>query len=105
MKIITAAQQSRAQAIHPGYGFLSENAALAEACESAGRIFIGPTPQQLRTFGLRLTARALAKAEDVPLLEGSELLVDVAEVCRVTSTASYLVRLKSSPAFRFGLPS
>nr|WP_304593122.1 biotin carboxylase N-terminal domain-containing protein [Pantoea sp. PNA 03-3] len=51
--------------MHPGYGFLSENAALAEACESAGRIFIGPTPQQLRTFGLRLTARALAKAEDM----------------------------------------
>nr|WP_269751040.1 biotin carboxylase N-terminal domain-containing protein [Pantoea stewartii] len=40
MKIITAAQQRGAQAIHPGYGFLSENAALAEACESAGRIFI-----------------------------------------------------------------
>ncbi|MCS5991263.1 hypothetical protein LNP02_19190 [Klebsiella variicola subsp. variicola] len=51
-KIIAAALQSGARAIHPGYGFLSENAAFAEACEAAGLAFVGPTPQQLRTFGL-----------------------------------------------------
>lgn len=78
-KIIAAAQQSGAQAIHPGYGFLSENAGFAEACEAAGLVFVGPTPQQLRTFGLKHTARALAKAEGVPLLEGSELLADAAD--------------------------
>ena len=57
-KIIAAALQSGARAIHPGYGFLSENAAFAEACEAAGLAFVGPTPQQLRTFGLKHTARA-----------------------------------------------
>jgi urea carboxylase len=49
---------------------LSENAAFAEACEAAGLAFVGPTPAQLRTFGLKHTARALAKAQGVPLLEG-----------------------------------
>ncbi|WP_210532325.1 urea carboxylase [Pantoea ananatis] len=95
-KIIAAAQQSGAQAIHPGYGFLSENAGFAEACEAAGLIFVGPTPQQLRTFGLKHTARALAKAEGVPLLEGSELLADAAEACRVAETVGYPVMLKST---------
>ncbi len=55
-KIIAAAQASGAQAIHPGYGFLSENAAFAEACEAAGIAFVGPTPEQLRLFGLKHTA-------------------------------------------------
>src|SRR5690606_28642259 len=51
-KILAAAKASGAQAIHPGYGFLSENAAFAEACEAAGIAFVGPTPEQLRLFGL-----------------------------------------------------
>ena len=95
-KIIAAAQQSGAKAIHPGYGFLSENAAFAEACEAAGLIFVGPTPKQLRTFGLKHTARALAKAEGVPLLEGSELLADVSEACRAAESVGYPVMLKST---------
>ncbi|WP_419963222.1 biotin carboxylase N-terminal domain-containing protein [Pantoea vagans] len=95
-KIIAAAQQSGAKAIHPGYGFLSENAAFAEACEAAGLIFVGPTPQQLRTFGLKHTARALAKAEGVPLLEGSELLADVSEARRAAERVGYPVMLKST---------
>lgn len=95
-KIIAAAQQSGAKAIHPGYGFLSENAAFAEACEAAGLVFVGPTPQQLRTFGLKHTARALAKAEGVPLLEGSELLADVSEACRAAESVGFPVMLKST---------
>ncbi|SFO18255.1 urea carboxylase [Candidatus Pantoea varia] len=95
-KIIAAAQQSGAKAIHPGYGFLSENAAFAESCEAAGLIFVGPTPQQLRTFGLKHTARALAKAEGVPLLEGSELLADVSEARRAAESVGYPVMLKST---------
>ena len=95
-KIIAAAQQSGAKAIHPGYGFLSENAAFAEACEAAGVAFVGPTPQQLRTFGLKHTARALAKAEGVPLLEGSELLADSGEACRAAEAGGYPVMLKST---------
>lgn len=95
-KIIAAALQSGAKAIHPGYGFLSENAAFAEACEAAGLVFVGPTPQQLRTFGLKHTARALAKAEEVPLLEGSELLADVSEARRAAESVGYPVMLKST---------
>lgn len=95
-KILGAAQQSGAKAIHPGYGFLSENAAFAEACEAAGVAFVGPTPQQLRTFGLKHTARALAKAEGVPLLEGSELLADSGEACRAAEAVGYPVMLKST---------
>lgn len=95
-KIIAAARQSGAKAIHPGYGFLSENAAFAEACEAAGLIFVGPTPQQLRTFGLKHTARALAKAEGVPLLEGSELLADRHEARRAAAQVGYPVMLKST---------
>ncbi|PLP22421.1 urea carboxylase, partial [Klebsiella michiganensis] len=88
--------QNGAKAIHPGYGFLSENAAFAEACEAAGVAFVGPTPQQLRTFGLKHTARALAKAEGVPLLEGSELLADSGEACRAAEAVGYPVMLKST---------
>ncbi|NVZ76150.1 urea carboxylase, partial [Pseudomonas gingeri] len=73
-KILAAARASGAQAIHPGYGFLSENADFAEACEAAGIAFVGPTPEQLRLFGLKHTARALARQHGVPLLEGSDLL-------------------------------
>ncbi|MGD9427264.1 urea carboxylase [Pantoea sp. NSTU24] len=95
-KIIAAARQSGATAIHPGYGFLSENAAFAEACEAAGLVFVGPTPSQLRTFGLKHTARALAKAQGVPLLEGSELLADIDEACRAAEEVGYPVMLKST---------
>ncbi|WP_039661426.1 urea carboxylase [Pantoea sp. MBLJ3] len=95
-KIIAAAKQSGAKAIHPGYGFLSENAAFAEACEAAGLIFVGPAPQQLRTFGLKHTARELARAEGVPLLEGSELLADVSEAHHAAESVGYPVMLKST---------
>src|SRR5678815_2559010 len=56
-RILEAARRSNAEAIHPGYGFLSENASFAEECERAGITFIGPTPAQLRDFGLKHTAR------------------------------------------------
>ena len=73
-KILAIAKASGATAIHPGYGFLSENAAFAQACEDAGIAFVGPTPDQLRVFGLKHTARALAKQHGVPMLKGTELL-------------------------------
>src|SRR5262245_41021993 len=72
--VLDAARISGAQAIHPGYGFLSENADFAEAAEAAGIAFIGPTPEQMRAFGLKHTARELAKAAGVPLLPGTALL-------------------------------
>jgi len=95
-KIIAAAKVSGAQAIHPGYGFLSENAAFAEACEAAGIAFVGPTPEQLRLFGLKHTARALAKAHGVPMLEGTGLLADVNEALQAAEQVGYPVMLKST---------
>src|SRR5215470_1931348 len=58
--ILEAARTKGAEAIHPGYGFLSENADFAEACAAAGVVFIGPTLQQMRDFGLKHTARRIA---------------------------------------------
>ena len=60
-KIIAIALDTGAQAIHPGYGFLSENPNFAEACEKAGLVFLGPTAEQMRLFGLKHTARRIAK--------------------------------------------
>jgi urea carboxylase len=94
--IIAAAQETGAEAIHPGYGFLSENAAFAEKCESAGIVFIGPTPQQMRDFGLKHTARALALQHEVPLLPGSELLDNVEHAVRESERIGFPVMLKST---------
>ncbi len=95
-KILAAARASGAGAIHPGYGFLSENAAFAEACEAAGIAFVGPTPEQLRLFGLKHTARALAREQGLPMLEGSELLADVAAALAAGAAVGYPVMLKST---------
>ncbi|CAD5376858.1 Urea carboxylase [Pseudomonas sp. OF001] len=95
-KILAAAKQSGAQAIHPGYGFLSENAAFAEACEAVGIAFVGPTPEQLRVFGLKHTARALAKQHGVPLLEGTELLENLDAALKAGEEVGYPVMLKST---------
>ncbi len=73
-KILSAAGQTGAEGIHPGYGFLSENADFADACEAAGIAFIGPTPKNMRDFGLKHTARQLAMASGVPVSPGSGLL-------------------------------
>ncbi len=95
-KILAAAHATSAQAIHPGYGFLSENAAFSEACERAGIVFIGPTPQQMRDFGLKHTARELAQHNGLPLLPGSGLLDDVAHAQREALRIGYPVMLKST---------
>jgi len=95
-KILDIARQSGAQAIHPGYGFLSENAAFAEACETAGIAFVGPTPEQLRVFGLKHTARALAKRHGVPMLEGTELLESLDAALTAAEQVGYPVMLKST---------
>ena len=95
-KILDAARHSGAQAIHPGYGFLSENAAFAEACEAAGIAFVGPTPEQLRVFGLKHTARALAKQHGVPMLEGTDLLDSLASALAAAELVGYPVMLKST---------
>lgn len=95
-KILAAAHESGAQAIHPGYGFLSENAAFAEACEAAGLVFVGPTPEQLRLFGLKHTARDLARQQGLPLLEGTDLLDSLDDALQAAATVGYPVMLKST---------
>ncbi len=95
-KILAIAKACGATAIHPGYGFLSENAAFAEACESAGIAFVGPTPEQLRVFGLKHTARALAKYHHIPLLEGTELLDSLDAALLAADTLGFPVMLKST---------
>ncbi|MGP0012852.1 urea carboxylase [Pseudomonas sp.] len=95
-KILAAAKTCGAQAIHPGYGFLSENAAFAEACEAAGIAFVGPTPEQLRLFGLKHTARALARQQGIPLLEGTDLLDSLDDALRAATQVGYPIMLKST---------
>ncbi|MCU0072617.1 urea carboxylase [Pseudomonas koreensis] len=95
-KILAIAKATGATAIHPGYGFLSENAAFAEACANHGIAFIGPTPEQLRVFGLKHTARALAKQHGVPMLEGTELLDSLDAALTAGETVGYPVMLKST---------
>ena len=82
--------------VHPGYGLLSENADFAEACEARGIAWIGPTPEQIRRFGLKHTAREIAKANGVPLLEGTPLLSSVEEALAAAETIGYPVMLKST---------
>ncbi len=94
--ILDAAVRTGAEAIHPGYGFLSENADFAEAAEARGIAFIGPTPEQLRRFGFKHAARALAVEQKVPLLPGSALLEDEREALEQAERIGYPVMLKST---------
>src|SRR6187401_3527803 len=71
-KIIKAAIETGSDAIHPGYGFLSENDAFALAVEKAGIIFIGPTPDSIRMMGNKLAAKEAAKQFNIPLVPGSK---------------------------------
>src|SRR4029078_2071678 len=76
--VVAAAKSARCDAIHPGYGFLSENAAFAKACAEAKIAFVGPTPEQLELFGDKARARAQAVKSKVPVLPGTAGRGDVA---------------------------
>jgi urea carboxylase len=95
-RILEVAKQTGAAAIHPGYGFLSENAEFAEACTQANIVFIGPTPTQLRQFGLKHTARELAAAQDLPLLPGTPLLENLSAAQTAAASIGYPIILKST---------
>jgi acetyl-CoA carboxylase biotin carboxylase subunit len=92
--VMAAAIASRADAIHPGYGFLSENAGLAEACEAAGKTFIGPTPAQLRAVGDKLKARSHALAAGLPVVPGGEA-ANLAQAGELAARIGYPVLIKS----------
>ncbi|KAK9376666.1 uncharacterized protein V1513DRAFT_375426 [Lipomyces chichibuensis] len=95
-KIIAAAKQTDAQAIIPGYGFLSENADFAETCEKEGIVFVGPSAESIRLLGLKHSAREIATKANVPLVPGSGLLETVAEALAVGEDLGYPVMLKST---------
>ena len=95
-KIIEICKEYEVDAIHPGYGFLSENVTFVKECEKNGIVFIGPTSKQIEDFGLKHTARQIAKDNNVPLLEGSELLESL-EIAKTTANnIGYPVMLKST---------
>jgi urea carboxylase len=95
-RLLDAARATGAAAIHPGYGFLSENAGFAEACAAGGVVFIGPTPAQIRDFGLKHLARAVALRNEVPLLPGSGLLATPEAAAAEAARIGYPVMLKST---------
>ncbi|MEA1835159.1 urea carboxylase [Methylobacterium durans] len=94
--VIAACKATGAEAVHPGYGFLSENVAFAERLAAEGIVFIGPRPEHLRAFGLKHTARELARASGVPLLPGTDLLPGVESALGAAEAIGYPVMLKST---------
>ncbi|MDT7726765.1 MAG: urea carboxylase [Actinomycetota bacterium] len=94
--ILAAAKETGATAIHPGYGFLSEDTGFARDVEAAGLAFIGPTPEQLEVFGSKHTARARAVETGVPLLAGSGLLADREDALSTADGIGYPVMLKAT---------
>jgi 3-methylcrotonyl-CoA carboxylase alpha subunit len=96
-KIIDAARRSGAEAIHPGYGFLSENAAFAEACASAGIVFIGPPPDAIRAMGSKAAAKSLMEVATVPLVPGYHGdAQDASTLERAAARIGYPVLIKAS---------
>ena len=95
--ILTVAQAAGCDAIHPGYGFLSENADFADACEAAGITFIGPSGDVIRAMGNKAAARKLMQSAGVPVVPGSDGAVDTAEQARaLADSIGYPVLIKAS---------
>jgi urea carboxylase len=94
--IIAAAHRTGANAIHPGYGFLSENARFAQRCQQSQLTFIGPTPDNIRAFGLKHTARELARQAGLSLMPGSGLLGDAHAAVLEAERVGYPVMLKAT---------
>jgi len=95
--IISAAAVTDSEAIHPGYGFLAENAAFAEVCRACSITFVGPSPEAIRLMGDKAQARQLAKQAGVPVVPGSELpLKDAAEAVEVADRIGYPIIFKAA---------
>ncbi len=95
-KIIGVAKKSGAQAIHPGFGFLSENHSFAELCEKEGIAFIGPKAEAIELMGDKITARKIASDAKIPLVPGSEGVVSDLEASRVADKIGYPIMIKAS---------
>ena len=95
-RIIEAAKQTGAEAIHPGYGFLSENQAFAQACADNGIVFIGPTPEAMAAMGEKVPARQRMRDSGVPIVPGSDALEDVESAVAAADGVGYPVLIKAS---------
>ncbi|ADI14243.1 acetyl-CoA carboxylase biotin carboxylase subunit [Truepera radiovictrix] len=94
--LLSAALVTGAEAIHPGYGFLSENAEFAQKCEEHGITFIGPRPENIRAIGDKASARRVAQESDVPVVPGSGALASLDEAKAFAAKIGYPVILKAS---------
>ena len=96
-KIITIAKRANCDAIHPGYGFLSENADFARACEANGIIFIGPKPDHIELFGDKMASKVAMKKVGVPVLEGTdEPILDIKEGSKIAKEIGFPVIIKAA---------
>jgi len=95
-RIISAAEITGADAIHPGYGFLAENAEFSEICERSGLSFIGPTPQQIRLMGDKAAARRTMKDVGVPIVPGTDILPDADEALEEAIGIGFPVLIKAA---------
>ncbi|MDZ7667875.1 MAG: biotin carboxylase N-terminal domain-containing protein [Gammaproteobacteria bacterium] len=96
--IVAAAQASGCDCVHPGYGFLAENAAFAERCAAAGLTFVGPPPAVLALFGDKVRARGLAQSLAIPVIPGSREPLDSPEQAMALAEIAYPATLKRRPA-------
>ena len=94
--IVHAAVSTGCTALHPGYGFLSERAELAELCAQEGITFVGPTPESIRQVGDKISARAMARAANVPMTSGTDAVEDVAHALKLAEEIGYPVITKAS---------
>src|SRR3989440_11558669 len=96
-RIIAAAKRSGAEAVHPGYGFLAENAAFARAVADAGLVFIGPSPEAMELMGSKTSARRAAVAAGAPVVPGAtEALTSIADARETARSVGYPVMLKAA---------
>lgn len=96
-KIIDVARAAGAQAIHPGYGFLAENAAFAAACKKAGLVFIGPPPSAIEMMGDKMAARTAIKKAGVPIVPGTESAIeDESAVVDIAERIGYPILIKAA---------
>jgi acetyl/propionyl-CoA carboxylase alpha subunit/acetyl-CoA carboxylase carboxyltransferase component len=94
--VVAAAKESGADCVHPGYGFLSENASFAERCQAEGLRFIGPSPAALALFGNKVAARAFAEKQGIPVVPGAPALASSEDAKATAQKIGYPVMLKAS---------
>jgi len=95
-RILDAARRSRADAVHPGYGFLAENAEFAQACLDAGLVFVGPSPETLRLAGNKISARHAMREQGLPVIEGTEWDLPADDPFQMAAIIGYPLLIKAA---------